>query len=640
MLEQRNVLHAQHLVPQVSRRHGQTAAHHGELFVESRGRCAAIAAGGVEVPRDPHDEIADTAVLDRVARMLDGQHVLDAAVAISGRWIDRRRIGDGRLAQSISRNAGDLLHFLGREIGYVVRERLPHRFADRGRSVFQGDFHLPEYLRIDLRIEPGRIGHPTLRHAGCEVLLPRLLPRQRTRLLALPVSRIRIEIRKPLVQLIVDHEPFRTAVFLHIGFLEQARFDFFWTAGTHLLPTGRLDILAHEERAVRPPLHPKLVVQVVLHDHVEPAEPHRAVGAGTQRIPYVGFFAEVRLTRIDDDVLVRLDRSIDRRATRVIVVGQLRSAAPLHEHARPVDRGHPAVRTSRHHTGGHMAGTLANLVRLMGVRRVQNALHAERARHAVDAAGAAHREHGVPAALLLDLVELRAGFGESLVPADAHPTRIVVALGIRAFHGIREPIGMVARLQRSLRLAAAVPRRRERALVPLDLDGAAVLHRHPHAAFHLAAPAAHRANTLHAVRRRNRSAVVLFGKRRRRRCRRQRKRSARHPCEPHEAATAHGAERPPLRGVRHSSSSAGSLFTRTPTSGPDQASVRTMMQIERELSTPPLMRTLFNQVRNPTIELMKDLPPRVVFRHPPAAAVSANCYTDDNARTSLIAMGM
>jgi len=27
-----------------------------------------------------------------------------------------------------------------------------------------------------------------------------------------------------------------------------------------------------------------------------------------------------------------------------------------------------------------------------------------------------------------------------------------------------------------------------------------------------------------------------------------------------------------------------------------------MMQIERELSTPPLMRTLFNQVRNPTIE--------------------------------------
>ena len=68
--------------------------------------------------------------------------------------------------------------------------------------------------------------------------------------------------------------------------------------------------------------------------------------------------------------------------------------------------------------------------------------------------------------------------------------------------------------------------------------------------------------------------------------------------------------------------------------------MRTMMQIERELSTQPLMRTLFNQVRNPTIELMKDLPPRVVFRHPPAAAVSANCYTDDNARTSLIAMGM
>ena len=68
--------------------------------------------------------------------------------------------------------------------------------------------------------------------------------------------------------------------------------------------------------------------------------------------------------------------------------------------------------------------------------------------------------------------------------------------------------------------------------------------------------------------------------------------------------------------------------------------VQNALHAERELSTPPLMRTLFNQVRNPTIELMKDLPPRVVFRHPPAAAVSANCYTDDNARTSLIAMGM
>lgn len=64
------------------------------------------------------------------------------------------------------------------------------------------------------------------------------------------------------------------------------------------------------------------------------------------------------------------------------------------------------------------------------------------------------------------------------------------------------------------------------------------------------------------------------------------------------------------------------------------------MQIERESSTPPLMRTLFNQVKNPTIELMKDILPRVVFHRPSAAAVSANCYTGDNARTSLIAMGM
>ena len=88
----------------------------------------------------------------------------------------------------------------------------------------------------------------------------------------------------------------------------------------------------------------------------------------------------------------------------------------------------------------------------MGVRRVQNALHAERARHAVDAAGAAHREHGVPAALLLDLVELRAGFGESLVPADALP--LVAATFAHALHGVLNALAL-DQLHRDARPASA-----------------------------------------------------------------------------------------------------------------------------------------------------------------------------------------
>lgn len=68
--------------------------------------------------------------------------------------------------------------------------------------------------------------------------------------------------------------------------------------------------------------------------------------------------------------------------------------------------------------------------------------------------------------------------------------------------------------------------------------------------------------------------------------------------------------------------------------------MRTMMQNERAVSTPPRMRNMFNQVRNPTIELMKGLPPRVVFHHPPAITTSANCYTGGKAPAGLAAMGM
>ena len=85
---------------------------------------------------------------------------------------------------------------------------------------------------------------------------------------------------------------------------------------------------------------------------------------------------------------------------------------------------------------------------------------------------------------------------ERLVPRDAHPARIVIGLRVGALHRVAQAIGMVSSLKRGLRLRAAVPSRLERRLVALDFHRATVLHRHPYAAFHLAAASTRRAYPL------------------------------------------------------------------------------------------------------------------------------------------------
>src|SRR5699024_2705478 len=106
-----------------------------------------------------------------------------------------------------------------------------------------------------------------------------------------------------------------------------------------------------------------------------------------------------------------------------------------------------------------------------------------------------HVEDGLPAVALHDLVELLPDGLHGLVPRDAHPTRIL-ALGVRALHGVVDAVGVVRRLDGRLRLAAAIAARLERRLVALHLHGASVLDGHPHAALHLAAAATARAHAL------------------------------------------------------------------------------------------------------------------------------------------------
>ena len=96
----------------------------------------------------------------------------------------------------------------------------------------------------------------------------------------------------------------------------------------------------------------------------------------------------------------------------------------------------------------------------MRVRRVEQPLvervgpvHplARRARHVEDA---------LSAVAVHQLVELGADDLHRLVPRDALPAGIL-ALGIRALHGMVDAVGVVRRLDGRLRLAAAVAARLE-----------------------------------------------------------------------------------------------------------------------------------------------------------------------------------
>ena len=110
--------------------------------------------------------------------------------------------------------------------------------------------------------------------------------------------------------------------------------------------------------------------------------------------------------------------------------------------------------------------------------------------HAPNTGGTDLAGDGLAAVLLLDLLHLGDDGVHSLVPGDAHPAGVVVALGVGTLHGIVQAIGMVSRLDGGLRLGAAVTHRLERALVALDADGAAVLHDDLDTALHLAATTA------------------------------------------------------------------------------------------------------------------------------------------------------
>ena len=486
---------------------------------------------------------------DGVAAVLDSQLVLDAAVAVAGRRVDTGHVRERRLLDGLGRHTGDLGHLLGRVLAHALDKVLPDGLYHGGAAVFERDLELAEQRRVDLRVERRRIGHPTLGHARDQMLLHALVAcRRRGPRFAFPQTRARVEVRHAVVQVVPHHELVRVAVFLEVGFLQQARLHLVSTAREAvILEAARLDIVAHQERTVRPFLGKEVVIELVVDEHVQPAHDHGAVGAGTQVQPDISFLAQVGQTRVDNDVRVGLFGDVDDRAARVVVVGELGTGTPRRVDLRAADGLHPRRLHHRIERRGKEARAFADLPRNAHVGRAGQLAQGPVCHHAPNAARTGQAEDGFATVAVDAFLHLLRDGRHGLVPRNAHPTRVVLAASVRALHGIVQTVRMVGRLQGRLTLAAMVAHGLEGALVALGTNSAAVLHNDPHTALHLAASAAARAHAL-GLPRRGARCVRRLGQRggpHRGRRRDRRRRDSRQLCE---RATRH-------RKLAHASSS-------------------------------------------------------------------------------------
>ena len=191
---------------------------------------------------------------------------------------------------------------------------------------------------------------------------------------------------------------------------------------------------------------------------------------------------------------------IDDRSARIIVIRALRRRAPRNVNLRTRHVLLPRKGIARVQRRAEETRAFAHLPRDRHVGRTDQLAQGAVGEHAPLAGRARHAEHGQPRVLLGRLLELLRDRRERLFPADANPTGIVVVLGIGAFHGVVQPIGMIGGLNGRLRLVAAIAHRLEGALVSLDTDSSTVLNGHPNTAFHFAARATARSHSLNIIR--------------------------------------------------------------------------------------------------------------------------------------------
>ena len=468
---------------------------------------AALAAGGVDGAHHGAGGHDGATVLRGHAVMLDGQAVVDAAVG------DARIVAGGPLqagvGQQLRVHLGDLAHLLGGEALQVLGPNIPHRASLMGGAVLQLHIEFAVHGRVDERVELGEVVHLAgllrlvVTQTG-EILVEvarGLLP-----ILALPVGlahlRVRLPVGPAVVQLVEHEVALRVAVAfdlpvhhgrVDVGLGEQAGLVGVGVAAVlhRLLVAGRIHVRHHDERRVRPTFQELPVAQVVLQDEVAPAERQRVVGAGAQRQPVLGGTSQVRLARVHRDEGVGATGDVHHGAGGVVVVRLRLLGGPLHELRGVVDQLGPRPGLHVVDTAGEVARALAHLVGGHDVRGAeQKQRHAGIGLHAPLTARAAPGEGGLVAVLRGDLQDVVGDGLVGLVPGNAHPAGIVVALGVRALHGVLDAVGVVGRLNGRLALGAVVAHGEEAVLVALGANDLAVLHVHPHAALHLAAAAA------------------------------------------------------------------------------------------------------------------------------------------------------
>lgn len=189
---------------------------------------------------------------------------------------------------------------------------------------------------------------------------------------------------------------------------------------------------------------------------MHPRKGQRAIGLGIKRLPDIRLLAEVRQARIHRDELVGVHGHVHRLTAGVVVVRHLGGAAPAHHDLRLIHRGLPAESISRVHERGEMTRPLAHLIRRHAIGAAEQKREHAVGAHAPAAARARHHHDGLAAELVHDLAVLLGHGSVGLVPADAHPARIVGVLGVGALQGVQHAVGMISRLDRRLRLSAAV----------------------------------------------------------------------------------------------------------------------------------------------------------------------------------------
>ena len=246
----------------------------------------------------------------------------------------------------------------------------------------------------------------------------------------------------------------------------------------------QLRLHVDEIRQVGPAHHEFMIVQILLHDVLGPAEHKRHVGAWTDRKPDVGLGGVGHEARVDRDRLDALGTQVRERtaAARGAAVGDVRAPhdEALHLGVGIVDLtrlfvGDRRRRAAVHHVVGEGARQEAlGAARLVEVRRAEGIRNARNAAECGVAATARREEDGFGAVFATDLLHLAGDRVDRLLPGNALP--LVLAALADAHERILVAVRVIERADAGQALGAHGAVAHRIVGVALELHHAAVAH--------------------------------------------------------------------------------------------------------------------------------------------------------------------